>query len=186
MIADSPFFNIFTNVFLRAFTRKETTDLITRPSAEAGLPLAGYARRIMEIAGYFPYFLQIACAAYFDYLDENDGKLNRQEIEAVFLDEARGQFRFIWDHMSDSFRRSIREFVEHEQVGKEQAQAYEDLKRAGYFIEEDRGPRLFSTLFETIISRPRVITTGHGPSIAPSLQRIYTAAGRRSAAGVPS
>src|ERR1044071_131263 len=159
LIADSPFFNIFTNVFLRACTRKEATDLVTRPSAEAGLPLAGYARRIMEIAGYFPYFLQIACAAYFDYLDENDGKLNRQEVEATFLDEARGQFRFIWDHMSDSQRRCIREFAEHEQVGKEQAQTYEDLKRAGYFIEEERGPRLFSTLFETIISRPRVITT---------------------------
>ena len=159
LIADSPFFNIFTNVFLRAFTRKEATELITRPSAEAGLPLEGYARRIMEVAGHFPYFLQIACAAYFDYLDENDGKLNRQEVEAVFLDEARGQFRFIWDHMSDSQRRSVREFAEREQVGKEQAQAYEDLKRAGYFIEEERGPRLFSTLFETIISRPRVITT---------------------------
>jgi eukaryotic-like serine/threonine-protein kinase len=159
LIADSPFFNIFTNVFLRAFTRKEATDLIARPSSEAGLPLEGYARRVMEVAGYFPYFLQIACAAYFDYLDENDGKLNRQEVEAVFLDEARGQFRFIWDHMSDSARRTVREFVEREQVGKEQAQAYEDLKRAGYFIEEERGPRLFSTLFETIISRPRVITT---------------------------
>jgi len=159
LIADSPFFNIFTNVFLRAFTRKEATDLITRLSAEAGLPLEGYARRITEIAGYFPYFLQIACSAYFDYLDENDGKLNRREVEAVFLDEARGQFRFIWDHMSDSARHAVREFVEQEQVGKEQAQAYEDLKRAGYFIEEERGPRLFSTLFETIISRPRVITT---------------------------
>src|SRR5204863_4241040 len=70
LIADSPFFNIFTNVFLRAFTRKETFDLITRPSAEAGLPLEGYGRRFMEIAGYVPYFLQIVCAAYFDYLDE--------------------------------------------------------------------------------------------------------------------
>jgi serine/threonine-protein kinase len=159
LIADSPFFNIFTNVFLRAFTRKEATELIARPSAEAGVPLEGYARRIMEIAGYFPYFLQIACSAYFDYLEDNDGKLNREEVEATFLDEARGQFRFIWDHMSDSYRRSIREFVEREQVGKEQAQAYEDLKRAGYFIEEERGPRLFSRLFETIISRPRVITT---------------------------
>src|SRR5437868_10286374 len=159
LIADSPFFNIFTTVFLRAFTRKEATDLITRPSAEAGLPLQGYARRITEVAGYFPYFLQIACSTYFDHLDENDGKLNRQEVEAAFLDEARGQFRFIWDHMSDSHRRCVREFAEHEQVGKEQAQAYEDLKRAGYFIEEERGPRLFSTLFATIISRPRVITT---------------------------
>jgi len=68
LIADSPFFNIFTNVFLRSFTRKEAFELITKPSAGAGVPLEGYGRRITEIAGYFPYFLQIACSAYFDHL----------------------------------------------------------------------------------------------------------------------
>ena len=125
LIADSPFFNIFTNVFLRAFTRKETYDLITRPSAEAGLPLEGYARRISEIAGYFPYFLQIACSAYFDHLIENDGKLDREEVEATFLDEAKGQFRFIWDHFNDSSRRSVREFIENGRVEKEHEHVYE-------------------------------------------------------------
>ena len=116
LIADSPFFNIFTNVFLRAFTRKEATDLISLASAQAGLPLEGYARRIMEVAGYFPYFLQIACSAYFDYLLENEGKLNREEVEETFLDEAKGQFRFIWDHMSDGHRRCVRDFTEHGRV----------------------------------------------------------------------
>jgi serine/threonine-protein kinase len=159
LIADSPFFNIFTNVFLRAFTRKEALELITRPSAEAGLPLDGYARRITEIGGYFPYFLQIACSAYFDYLLENDGKLDRQEVEATFLDEAKGQFRFIWDHLSEGPRRAIREFIENGRVEKEHEHIYEDLKRAGYFIHDDRGSRIFSTLFSSVISRPRVITT---------------------------
>ena len=159
LIADSPFFNIFTNVFLRAFTRSEAYELIIRPSAEAGVPLEGYARRIIEIAGYFPYFLQIACSAYFDHLSENEGKLDREEVEATFLDEAKGQFRFIWDHLSDSFRRSIRESIENGRVEKEHEHIYEDLKRAGYFIQDDRGPRIFSTLFSSVISRPRVITT---------------------------
>ncbi|MEK6286676.1 MAG: protein kinase [Acidobacteriota bacterium] len=159
LIADSPFFNIFTNVFLRAFTRKEALELITRPSAGAGFPLEGYSRRITEIAGYFPYFLQIACSAYFDHLQENEGKLDREEVEATFLDEAKGQFRFIWDHLSDSFRRSIREFIENGRVEKEHEHIYEDLKRAGYFIQDDRGPRIFSTLFSSVISRPRIITT---------------------------
>jgi eukaryotic-like serine/threonine-protein kinase len=159
LIADSPFFNIFTNVFLRAFTRKEALELITRPSAEAGVPLEGYARRIMEIAGYFPYFLQIACSAYFDHLLENDGKLDREEVEGTVLDEAKGQFRFIWDHLSDSFRGSIRESIENGRVEKEHEHIYEDLKRAGYFIQDDRGPRIFSTLFSSVISRPRIITT---------------------------
>jgi serine/threonine-protein kinase len=159
LIADSPFFNIFTNVFLRAFTRKEAMDLIVKPSAEAGLSLEGYARRIIETAGYFPYFLQIACSAYFDHLLENQGKLDREEVEATFLDEAKGQFRFIWDHMGEGQRRAIRSFNEDGRVEKEQDHIYQDLKRAGYFIEDDRGPRIFSTLFSSVISRPRVITT---------------------------
>jgi hypothetical protein len=159
LIADSPFFNIFTNVFLRAFTRKEALELIAGPSAGAGLPLEGYARRIMEIAGYFPYFLQIACSAYFDHLAENDGRLNREEVEATFLDEAKGQFRFMWDHLSEGPRRAVREFIENGRVEKENEHIYQDLKRAGYFIEDDRGPRIFSTLFSAVISRPRVITT---------------------------
>jgi serine/threonine-protein kinase len=159
LIADSPFFNIFTNVFLRALTRAEALQLITRPSAEAGAPLEGYARRILEIAGYFPYFLQIACSAYFDHLLENDGKLDREEVEATFLDEAKGQFRFIWDHLNDSFRGAVRESVENGRVEKEHEHIYEDLKRAGFFIQDDRGPRIFSTLFSSVISRPRIITT---------------------------
>jgi tRNA A-37 threonylcarbamoyl transferase component Bud32 len=159
LIADSPFFNIFTNVFLRAFTRAEAIELITKPSAKADLPLAGYARRIMEIAGHFPYFLQIACSAYFDHLWENEGKLNREEVEAAFLDEAKGQFRFIWDHMDDSARECIRDFLAKGKVEKELEHIYQDLKRAGYFIEDERGPRIFSTLFETVVSRRRLITT---------------------------
>ncbi len=159
LIADSPFFNIFTNVFLRAFSRKEAMDLITRPSMESGLPLEGYARRVMEIGGHFPYFLQIACSAFFDQLLENDGRLDREEVEATFLDEAKGQFRFIWNHMSEGQRQVIRDFIENGQVEKEHTHIYEDLKRAGYFIEDDRGPRIFSSLFSSVISRPRRITT---------------------------
>jgi tRNA A-37 threonylcarbamoyl transferase component Bud32 len=159
LIADSPFFNIFTNVFLRAFTPGEAMELITKPSAEANLPLAGYARRIMEIAGHFPYFLQIACSAYFDHLWENEGKLNREEVEAAFLDEAKGQFRFIWDHMSESARECIRDFLASGKVEKELEHIYQDLKRAGYFIEDERGPRIFSTLFQAVVSRRRFITS---------------------------
>lgn len=159
LIADSPFFNIFTNVFLRAFTRPDALELIAHPSSVAGLPLEGYSRRIVEIAGHFPFFLQIACSAYFDHLVESGGKLRREEVEQVFLEEARGQLRFMWDHMAEGQRRVIRAFAESGKVDREDAHLYEDLKRAGYFIEDERGPRLFSRLFSTVISRRRVITT---------------------------
>ncbi len=164
LIADSPFFNIFTNVFLRAFSQKEAFELVQQPSADAGLPLEHYARRITELAGYFPYFLQIACSAYFDHLFENEGKLSREEVENVFLDEAKGQFRFIWDKMSDGQRNVIRSFVQDNEVKKEQEHIYEDLKRAGYFIEDERGGRLFSSKFSSVISRPRMVTAELRPT----------------------
>src|SRR5262249_44243567 len=134
-------------------------ELIARPSAAAGIQLEGYSRRIIEVAGYFPYFIQIACSAYFEHLCEDRAKLNREEVEALFLDEAKGQFRFMWDHMGDAYRRCIRKFVEHGRIEKEEEHIYQDLKRSGYFIEDDRGPRLFSSLFSSVISRPKVITT---------------------------
>src|SRR5215471_2353155 len=158
-IADSPFFNIFTNVFLRPFSQEESMELISGPSGAAGLSLEGYSRRIIEIAGHYPYFIQIACSAYFEHLWENNGKLNREDVEALFLDEAKGQFRFMWDHMGDSYRRCIRKFVENGRIEKEEEHIYQYLKRAGYFTEDDRGPRVFSSLFSSVISRPKVITT---------------------------
>lgn len=65
-IADSPFFNIFTNVYLRTFTEREALDLITWPSSEAGYPLRPHAGLILEMAGRFPFYLQIACSVLFD------------------------------------------------------------------------------------------------------------------------
>src|SRR5215472_6588301 len=61
--------------------------------------------------------------------------------------------------MGDSYRRCIRKFVENGRIEKEEEHIYQELKRSGYFVEDDRGPRLFSSLFSSVISRPKVITT---------------------------
>src|SRR5262249_34137094 len=75
-----------------------------------------------------------------------------------------GQLRSTRDHRNDGFRSCIREFVANNRVEKEDEHSYEDLKRSGYFIADDRGPRVFSTLFASVISRPRVITTELRPT----------------------
>jgi hypothetical protein len=45
--------------------------------------------------------------------------------------------------MSDSHRRCVREFAERGTVEKEREHVYQDLKRAGYFIDEERGESMF-------------------------------------------
>jgi AAA+ ATPase superfamily predicted ATPase/predicted Ser/Thr protein kinase len=157
MIADSPFFNIFTNVYLRAFSPAETRQLVVEPSAAAGVPLEAYMREIVDIGGHFPFFLQIACSSYFDALVEGAGADDRlkQAAQELFLDEARGHFRFIWEHFDSDHRDVLRALVTGAPIDAQLGHVYEDLKRAGYIVDGPRGPRVFSSLFVDAISRPR-------------------------------
>ena len=52
-IADSPFFNVFSNLHLGPFARREAMELIEQPSAQAGVPLGEYADAILKMAGLF-------------------------------------------------------------------------------------------------------------------------------------
>jgi predicted Ser/Thr protein kinase len=157
MIADSPFFNIFTNVYLRAFSPAEAKPLVAEPSAAAGVPLEPYLRDVVDVAGYFPFFLQIACSSYFDALVEGAGADSRlrRAAEELFLDEARGHFRFIWDHLDTDHRDVMRTLVVGGEIDAQKSHVFEDLKRGGYVVDGPRGPRVFSSLFVDAISRPR-------------------------------
>jgi tRNA A-37 threonylcarbamoyl transferase component Bud32 len=179
LIADSPFFNIFTNVYLRAFSPGEARDLIAEPSASVGVPLEPYVRDIIDLGGYFPFFLQIACSSYFDALVEGAGADNRlrRAVDELFLDEARGHFRFIWDHFNGDHRDVIRVLVSGGEIDAQKSQVFEDLKRAGYIVEGPRGPRVFSSLFLEAITRPRPAVVGDvdvppTDKFEPSQQRV--------------
>ena len=70
-ISDSPFFNIFSTMRLSVFQREEAEQLVCGPSAEAGKPLAPYLDQIVDMAGMFPFFLQIACSHVLEWMDEH-------------------------------------------------------------------------------------------------------------------
>jgi hypothetical protein len=50
-IADSPFFNIFSNLILRPFSREEALELIKTPSAQEGVPLERHSEGILALQG---------------------------------------------------------------------------------------------------------------------------------------
>jgi len=101
-IADSPFFNIFSNVYLRPFEPAEALELICAPSKRAGHPLEDYADQLIDMAGYLPFYLQIACSACFDHVAENQGRISDVEaVEARFLEEAGPHFEYLFDHFGD-------------------------------------------------------------------------------------
>ncbi|NJN93992.1 MAG: hypothetical protein HC875_07790 [Anaerolineales bacterium] len=95
-VRSSPFFNIFATINLRNFTEQDATELITRYLNNTGVTfLLSELNIIFAIAGYNPYFLQMACHHLFSahqkglsdrerrhYLAEEA----RRDIDALFKD----------------------------------------------------------------------------------------------------
>ncbi|HZS48734.1 MAG TPA: serine/threonine-protein kinase, partial [Blastocatellia bacterium] len=146
-----------TTIYLRAFTRREALDLIIQPSEEAGLPLRPHADRIIDMAGLFPFYLQIACSTWFDFL-ASGGKTDEEgirEIEDTFLDEGTVHFHYTWSHFSEDERQVINEFVAGNEVPIEHSYIFKELKKDGYIVDTENGPRIFSNLFVNAISSLR-------------------------------
>lgn len=166
-IADSPFFNIFTNVYLRTFTYEEALGLIRDPSSAAGVPLEPYARQIIDLAGYFPFFLQIACANYFEHICENGSLTDESRVEEGFLDEARVHFRYTWEHFHQEERDTINSLIAGKGIAKNHMHVCDELRRAGYILEGNP-PKLFSRLFAPVIARLSLTPSSPALAVAPT------------------
>jgi len=151
-IADSPFFNIFSNLLLRPFSREEAHELVRVPSEREALPLDPYSDRILELSGLFPMFIQMACSNVFEYLAENEGKNpDWDDILNLFGDEIRPHFKFIWDKMDDDARKNLYRIGSGRPVEKKYRFISEELERRGYLEKKDGAFELFSAPFREFV-----------------------------------
>ncbi len=149
-IADSPFFNIFSNLPLRSFEHDEALELITMPSERAGVPLRPHADRILDMAGRFPLFLQVACAGVYDYLVDNDtSDPDWDRITEVYLEDAGPYFRSVWAGLDEATRENIARIA----MGKSAAKKYINTKllRRGYLVEVDGAVKIFASPFKNFV-----------------------------------
>jgi serine/threonine-protein kinase len=152
-IADSPFFNIFSMMRLSVFTEEEARELIKAPSAAAGHPLEPYVDQILEIAGLFPFYLQVACSHAFEYLDEHgDGRgLDLEDVRKRFYEEAKLHFRFVWDNFDEHERSALRRVALGRSMPASLKHVVEELERRR-LVERTLGkPKLFTPVFEQFV-----------------------------------
>jgi serine/threonine protein kinase len=153
-IADSPFFNIFSNLPLRPFSREEALELITRPSQTEGLPLGEHAEAILTLGGHFPLYLQMACSATFEHLiAQPDSVPDWGRVQEAFLDEACPHFEFTWERLEEQERENLRRVAYGRRIGRKFAYVSEGLERKGYLQRHDEGWRLFSEPFQVFVLR---------------------------------
>lgn len=97
----SAFFNIFQPVRVGAFLPEEFNEFLGTMGGITGLPLLLYEQDILELAGRFPFFVQLACSELFEATRANQGNIPSdwyRLVRARFAIGARGHFQYIWEH----------------------------------------------------------------------------------------
>ena len=162
-ISDSPFFNIFTNLILRPLAEKEAVEMVTEPSEARGVPLAPHAGRILEMAGLFPLFLQMACSAAFEsQMDDPSAEPDWPEINDAFMEEARPHYRSVWNHFDDQAKEALTLVARGKSVGSKYEYIKDRLARRGYVVDSNGGSALCSTSFESFVMAETGASKGGG------------------------
>ena len=155
-ISDSPFFNIFSNLTLSQFQHEEAVSLIRDPATKLDYALDSYTDLVLDIAGYYPFFIQMACAPLFEQvkIDAIPDKSMQESVKDEFLDEAKVHFQQIWQTLEQDQKDVMLAICQNKKIQPSQVYLVKALKKQGYIKSGRKGEQIFSSLFrEYILNR---------------------------------
>jgi serine/threonine-protein kinase len=152
-IADSPFFNIFSTMRLSVFQPAEAAALVRVPSAAAGRPFEGYVDEILGMAGLFPFFIQMACAHAFEWLEEHPEaeRPDFDEVRRRFYEEARFHYRYIWEGFDEHERSAVLRVARGKVIPDALRHVLLELGNRHYIRSDAAGVKLFASTFEDFV-----------------------------------
>jgi len=148
-IAASPFFNIFSNLNLGAFKLEEAAELISVPAKAAGHLLEAYLDDILNLAGLFPLYLQIACAVFFELVKngrQRDSAMLR-EAKRQFLEEAGVHFKNTWEKFAPAEQTLVTNVIAGKKPREAESYLVNKLVKESYLMERNGHCALFSPAF---------------------------------------
>lgn len=149
-IKDSPFFNIFTHIPLGPFDKDSASELIKIPSEREGAPLEKYQDFILELAGYHPFFIQIACSNLFEVVSEHQNHM-LEKVEGKFYEEAEDHFKYVWHHLTENEKECLQTIVESKDLDQNLLYTARKLEKRGILIGIEGYYKVFSVCFKEFI-----------------------------------
>lgn len=148
----SPFFTYVRREDFGSFTQDEFEEFIQKTSAQSGVQLEDYQAKILDLAGHFPYFIQLACSLYFEAITEQ--RFEQVGVHAAIRQEFTAQvqddFALMWGDLNPDEREVLRVLAEEGSV--EETFHVRRLRARGYIVEN----RLLSSAFKDFVMRQRV------------------------------
>jgi Cdc6-like AAA superfamily ATPase len=164
-IRSSPFFNIFANISLGLFTEEEARDLIDSTLAGDDVEFSDeMVQMIFRVAGYHPYFLQVACHHAYESYRRPLSEIERAQFVAGKLyQEAAPHLANYW-HTSDEHEKivlTVLSLLERRGRALDQRfdlsnlreyytrseQTLSRLDKRGLIVEQEDGFKLFNAAF---------------------------------------
>ena len=164
-IRSSPFFNIFANINVGLFTEDEARDLIYAALNGTDVDFTeDIIQLIFRIAGFHPYFLQVACHHAFEAYQRPLSEIERaQFIAGQLYQEAAPHLANYW-HTSDDHEKivlTVLSLLERRSRAGEQRfelsnlheyytrseQTLSRLEKRGLIMEQENGFKLFNAAF---------------------------------------
>jgi len=148
-IATSPFWNIFSRLDLGLFTQKEAVEFIHTQFSSTGVTITEEeVARVLQLAGRYPFFLQLACCHLFEM------KVGRvTQWETAFKQEAFDHLLFLWEHRKWREKATL-QYVLGLLWLHPNDRLVQDLMRRGLLVRDSQkrfGCWVFSEAFESIV-----------------------------------
>jgi serine/threonine protein kinase len=174
-ISDSPFFNIFSTLPLTVFKPDEAEALIREPSERVGKPLGAHTDAIIDLAGLFPFFIQMACSHAIEYLDEHPDarEPDFRDVRRRFYEEARFHFRYVWDRFDEHERSTILRVAGGKGLPDALRHVLAELESRHLVEEGQKGPRLFASTFDEFVRTEAGAGAGTAAGKTSLLGRLF-------------
>jgi hypothetical protein len=147
----SPFLNTFGTFYVGPLERAESEDLIMIPAESVGVPFREQeVLWILDLGGYHPLFLNIACSHLFDMKSKGAPADSLQRrLEREFQTEAMPHFRYLLDRIPERELTVFRAVAERRPVVD--SEALSELMKKGVVIEYEGELRPFSATFARLV-----------------------------------
>ncbi|OGG50687.1 MAG: hypothetical protein A3F84_09665 [Candidatus Handelsmanbacteria bacterium RIFCSPLOWO2_12_FULL_64_10] len=150
-IATSPFWNIFARVDLGLFVQEEAEAFVPVHFRAAGVSVtAEEIVRVLQMAGRFPFFLQLACYHLFE---AKTGRTPDWETAFVRDPDVHDQLRYLWEHLTPQAQAALRWVMDLGGKFPDDRLLW-DLERRGLLVRDSRmsyGYWVFSEAFENVV-----------------------------------
>ncbi len=158
----SPLYNIFQRpLYLGSWTMNEFDHFLSETSKRSGAPIAEHKSEIHELAGRFPFYVQMACSSYFEVW-RGQGKItshNRAEIRQRFVEAATPYFERAWkSYLHPEERAALATLAAGKESSNDSMLAH--LVESGYVVDG----RIFSTTLADFVLRQAKEPVGLKPS----------------------